>query len=434
MLKATILIICLSLSFNRIAWAASSGVALRSTTQVQSHSFFPIVESISLEEMVDFALVESPVVAQSHMQTEIAEAMIDEAKSAWLPRVSLNSGAGWDGSDTNKSYGLRINQLLYDFGQTGYQMDAAAQNLLSSQYQQVVNSKAVVQQITAYYIEIKRYEALISAINDNIKSLERLHDMAVLRSDAGVTTKSDVLQIKSRISSMNTLLVQYKTNFDTFKMRASVLSGISAKKYQSINLNKFDLSTANPINFSSLPEMLIAEARVSVAKNDLKTTERSRLPTVNMSLGLNREYEKNSSDWDKSVNINLNYPIYQGGALDAQVKQANMRVYIAQQELQQVKLDIIQSSQIALQDFENAKQLRYESAEQNRNAQRAKDIYQDEYLLGKRSLSDLLSVEQDLVQSVQSKINANSDGLVAVVNYLAITGELFKKIKDNPAS
>ncbi len=431
MFKRLLSIICACMSFSGMALAVSTDFVQRITTPSQGNQYFPLVDKVSLEELVDFALVESPIVAQGQMQTEIAKSIIDEVKSAWLPRVALNTGAGWDGGESNKNYGLSVNQLLYDFGQTDYKIDAATHNHLSNQYQQLVNSKAIVHQIISYYIEIKRYESLIQAINQNIHSLENLHKTALLRSDAGVTTKSDVLQIQSRMSSMKTLLVQYKTNLDGFKMRATVLSGVSANSYKAINLTKFDISKTRPINFANLPEIAVAEARVAIAKNDLKSAERSQLPTVNMSLGLNREYEGSNADWDKQVNVNLNYPIYQGGALTAQIKQASIRVSVAQQEMQQVKLDIIQSSQLSLRDFDNAKQLINESERQNMTAQRAKDIYQDEYLLGKRSLSDLLSIEQDLIQSIQSKINAHSDGLVAAVNYLSITGELVEKVKND---
>ncbi len=409
--------------------AASYDSEYNPTIYSNNNPYSPIVDSISLEELVDFALIESPLAAQGVMQTEIAEAMIEQVKGGWFPKVSLNSGAGWSGDDINKSYGVTINQLLYDFGQTGYQLDAANQNLIANQYQLFINHKTITQQVSLYYLEIKRYEQLIKAIDENVKNLEKLHSMAILRSNAGITTQSDVLQIKSRISSMKTLLAQYHASFDAFNARISVLSGISAKEYKPFPYKKFNLSSLQPINFSSLPEVLAAEASLDVAKNDLKTAQRAKLPTLNMALDITRNHENDSSDWDKQININLNYPIYQGGILNAQVKQATAKVSIAKQDLRQVKLDIIQSSQIALREFENARQVKHESLIQNENAQRAKNIYQDEYLLGKRSLNDLLTVEQDLIQAVQAQINANFDSLLAVVNYLSISGELLDRLK-----
>ncbi len=404
-------------------------ISYYASAYANNSQYVPEVDTISLQELVDFALVESPLVVQGSIQTEIAEAVIDQVKGGWLPKVSLNSGVGWNGEDTNNSYGVTVNQLLYDFGQTGYQIDAATKNLEASQHQQTVNAKTVAQQVVLYYLEIKRHEQLITAIDENIKSLEKLYNTALLRSNAGVTTQSDVLQIKSRISSMKTLLVQYQASLDAFDTRISVLSGVAAKKYEPFPYEKFNVSYLPPINISGLSEVLAAQANLDVAKNDLKTAERAKMPTLNMTLGISQEDEYDSSDWDKQVNVNFNYPIYQGGTLTAQVKQASARVSIARQGLHQVKLDIIQSSDIALREFENARRLKHESLMQNKNAQRAKNIYQDEYLLGKRSLNDLLTVEQDLVQAIQSQINANFDSLLAVVNYLSISGELLNNLK-----
>ncbi|MFV0450015.1 MAG: TolC family protein [Vibrio sp.] len=399
------------------------------TAAWSSDGYFPMVDEISLEELVHFSLAESPSVIEGSLQTEMAEAMLDEAKGGWLPKVSVNTGRSLLGSNNNTDYGLQVNQLLYDFGKTGYQIDAASHNLVVNQYQKRIISKNIVLQTALYYLEIKRFEQLILAMGENIRNLEKLHSMASLRVNAGVTTQSDVLQIKSRISSMETILIGYQANHDVWITKISVLSGVAANRYQAFQHEKFDISSLQSIQLSTLPEMLIAEANLNVAQNDLKAAQSAKLPTIDMTLDINKKDDTSSSDWDKQIYVNLNYPIYQGGVLTAQAKQASARVSIAKQNLQQAKLDIIQSSKIALREFESAKRLKNESAIQNSTAKKAKDIYQDEYLLGKRSLNDLLTAEQDLVQAIQAEVNAHFDGLMAAINYLSIRGELLNVIK-----
>lgn len=61
---------------------------------------------------------------------------------------------------------------------------------------------------------------------------------------------------------------------------------------------------------------------------------------------------------------------------------------------------------------------------QSESAHRTRDVYQNEYKLGKRSLNDLLTVEQDVFQAQSAEINANYDGWVAAVNYAAAVNNL----------
>lgn len=46
---------------------------------------------------------------------------------------------------------------------------------------------------------------------------------------------------------------------------------------------------------------------------------------------------------------------------------------------------------------------------QSESAHKTRDVYQNEYKLGKRSLNDLLTVEQDVFQAQSAEINANYD-------------------------
>ncbi len=62
---------------------------------------------------------------------------------------------------------------------------------------------------------------------------------------------------------------------------------------------------------------------------------------------------------------------------------------------------------------------------QSESAHKTRDVYQNEYKLGKRSLNDSLTVEQDVFQAQSAEINANYDGWVAAVNYAAAVNNLF---------
>jgi adhesin transport system outer membrane protein len=58
------------------------------------------------------------------------------------------------------------------------------------------------------------------------------------------------------------------------------------------------------------------------------------------------------------------------------------------------------------------------------NASRARDVYKNEYTLSKRSINDLLSVEQDVWQGASAKIMAEYDSWSSAINYASAVDNL----------
>ncbi len=115
--------------------------------------------------------------------------------------------------------------------------------------------------------------------------------------------------------------------------------------------------------------------------------------------------------------------LYQGGAVSAQVQQA---------EGQQILLPRRSNRQNWMCCNERLWHMRTGTAHgreeaglaQSESAHKTRDVYQNEYKLGKRNLNDLLTVEQDVFQAQSAEINANYDGWVAAVNYAAAVNNL----------
>lgn len=117
-------------------------------------------------------------------------------------------------------------------------------------------------------------------------------------------------------------------------------------------------------------------------------------------------------------------PIYQGGAVSAQIDAAQNAREAAQDEVEAAKLDINQRAATSYADMIGAQQRQAASERQLTSANYTRDVYRDEYRLSKRSLNDLLSVEQDVLQAENARAMAQFDGWDATVNYAAAVDNL----------
>jgi len=284
---------------------------------------------------------------------------------------------------------------------------------------------SVAEKTSLAYIDVKRYQELVAATAENIVALQSVNTIAKLRADAGLSSSSDVLQTQTRIAATRSTKEQYEASLSSAKARIAVLTGVYSKQYQNMPVQlTLEQEPLNNIDYSLIPNVLAAEAMRTSAQHSVERAKAGYWPTVSLKGSRARFQSNNNSTWDDQVQLNVDAPIYQGGAVSAQVAQAQGAGAMASSLVDQAKFDVLQKASVALADWNGAKGREGAGKIQLENALRARDVYKNEYKLSKRSLNDLLSVEQDVFQASFSRINANYDGWVAAVSYAAAIDNL----------
>lgn len=143
-----------------------------------------------------------------------------------------------------------------------------------------------------------------------------------------------------------------------------------------------------------------------------------------MQAGRTRYQNDNSNYWDDQVQLVVDAPVYQGGAVSARVEAAEGDRASARADVEASKLDINQKAATAWADLTGAQQRQQAGEQQIASAGHAREVYRDEYRLSKRSLNDLLSIEQDVFQADTLAITARYDAWDAAVRYAAAVDNL----------
>lgn len=390
------------------------------------------IATLTLRDAILRAFARNPKISQAAAQIHVGEGDLDAAKSAWYPQISLQGAAGRShqtdsaGSlNNNGSGGIMLSQLLYDFGRTGGAIDE--QHALSEAYLfGLFDSMTTVAEDTLQaYLEVKRYQALAETAHTNIASLERVRDIARLRADAGLNSQSDVLQAETRIAAMHATLEQYRAQLRSAKAQLTVLTGVvpaalpelpQALLNQQITLDK--------IAYAKSAAVRSAQAKQEAARERVRQAQSGHWPTIKVQAGRTRYENDRQSYWDDEVQLQVEAPLYQGGMVNAKTQSAEGDREAAQAAVQQAKLTINQNASTAYADMIGAQQRQAAGEVQLESADHTRNVYADEYRLSKRSLNDLLSVEQDVFQADSSRITALYDGWDATVRYAAAVDNL----------
>src|SRR5471030_83089 len=390
--------------------------------------------SLSLRDAILRAFARNPQIAEAAAQIRVGNGNLDEAKSAWYPQISLQGTAGKShqtdsaGSlSNNASAGIQLSQLLYDFGRIGGSIDQ--QEYLSDSYRYSLYSTMtdVALSTMQAYLSVKRYQALSLAARDNIVSIERVKDTARLRADAGLSSQSDVLQAETRIAGMRATVEQYRAQQRSAQAQLTVLTGVVSDNLPDLPQSLLDQKvTLDKIPYENSTLVRAAQAKQQAAIQLVNQTEAQHWPTLKIQAGRTR-YENTGgggSYWDDQVQLAVDAPVYQGGAVSAKVRAAEGQRQAAQADVEKAKLDINQKASTAYADMIGGQQRQVAGEEQYGSATHTRSVYQDEYKLSKRSLNDLLSVEQDVFQADTMRIGALYDGWDATVRYAAAVDNL----------
>lgn len=390
------------------------------------------IATLTLREAILRAFARNPKIAEASAQIHIGEAELDAARSAWFPQISLNASGGRSNQtdsagsmNNNASGGLTLSQLLWDFGRTNGAIDE--QHALSEAYRFGLydTMTTVAQDTLQAYLQVKRYQALVVASRDNIASLERVRDIAQMRADAGLSSQSDVLQAGTRIAGMRATLEQYRAQQRSAAAQLTVLTGVVSDNLPELPQSLLQQQvTLDKIAYEKSAAVRSAQAKQEAARERVRQAQSNHWPTIKVQAARTRYENDNRSYWDDQMQLQMEAPIYQGGAVNAKTRSAEGAREAAQAAIEQSKLDINQRASTAYADMIGAQQRQQAGEDQLSSADHTRSVYADEYKLNKRSLNDLLSVEQDVFQADSMRTMALYDGWDATVRYAAAVDNL----------
>ncbi|MGC1331272.1 TolC family protein, partial [Pseudomonas sp.] len=224
----------------------------------------------------------------------------------------------------------------------------------------------------------------------------------------GASTRSDVVQAQSRADGGMATLQDYKAQYSRWQTTlANLLGRRSVPQVNDGFSPGLNQSCQAADNGDALPAVLAAVAQRTQAQAELANAKAQAYPTLSLEPSLNQyldnDYNKDNPDINRTqvgIFLNLEVPIYQGGATSARSRAAGHALSAADSAEDAARLQARQGLTEA--QAQTASLNRRLSALQTRESSisQARELYGKQYLeLGTRPLLDLLNAEQEIYQS-----------------------------------
>lgn len=328
---------------------------------------------------------------------------------------------------------VTVRQMLFD-GFAVSNRVKSAENLFQRSKQNVrVTKETTGLRVIDVYLNVLRSKELIDIAKEKVSQHESILSTVEEREKKGVGRASDTEQVRGRLSLAKAQVERYRAGLANALSSYESVVGERPTRLALVSLQEVTEVLPSTLDFATLSakekHAVLKQAHFDVAsaKADVSESKAAFWPQLHLQLdGSDTRnldgIEGKSNDFQAKVVLSFN--IFNGTA-DLQEKKSRAALLREKRYSQELaKRNIQKDVHIAWNFLESSKQdFRYFSDHRDAS-QAAFDAYQEQYLIAKRTLFDLLNSADELSKSEEAAVNARYTTILRSYELLYAMGDL----------
>ncbi|WLI75754.1 outer membrane channel protein TolC [Kosakonia sp. H02] len=412
--------------------------------------FSAMSQAENLLQVYQQARLSNPDLRKSAADRDAAFEKINEARSPLLPQLGLGADYTYtngfrdsQGVDSNVTSGsLQLTQTIFDMSKwralTLQEKSAGIQDVTWQTDQQTL----MLNTATAYFNVLSAIDTL-SYTEAQKQSIYRQLDQTTQRFNVGLVAITDVQNARSQYDTVLANEVTARNALDNAVESLRQVTGNYYPELSSLNVDSFKTDKPQPVN-SLLKEaesrnLTLLQARLNqdLAREQIRQAQDGHLPTLDLtaSTGVsNTSYSgsrtRNNSQFGDSdvgqnqVGLSFSLPLYQGGQVNSQVKQAQFNFVGASEQLESAHRSVVQNVRSSFNNV-NASISSINAYKQAVvSAQSSLDAMEAGYSVGTRTIVDVLDATTTLYNAKQQLSSARYNYLINQLNIKQALGTL----------
>lgn len=410
-----------------------------------------LAETADLTDVLNAASSADPEWAAAQRSLDADQQLASQGRAALLPSLTASYGLtrsyrDFDGATDETRFTTDVAALT--LVQPLFRPDAwysknqgkALSNAGEARFEQA--RQDFLLRVTQRYLDVlRRWEDLHTAQAEE-RALSRQLEQTQERFDVGLVPVTDVEEAKAAYDLARAGLILAEADFDISRDQLEAMTGKSWEKLAGLreDLPMTGPEPAQPSHWmerarSNNPQVLASRYEADSAKAAARQRTSAQLPSVNL-VG---RYEMvgysnidgpvgvitNQTDYDgKSIGIEASMPLFAGGGLNSQRKEASYRYQAAEEAYRLVWRDVGQGAQSLARQVQ-ASALNVAARKQAlRSAESALRATESGYEVGTRNVVDVLTAQRNLYANQRDYSAARYDYIVASLQLQAAAGDL----------
>jgi len=438
------LILALSLVFS-VTLAANTAAAEALATDVSTSG-----KPQSLVDVYQQALAHDPTLASAVSANQAAQELIEQGKALYRPTVNFNAGANAVKSDIrylnsvardgqsnyeNYNYGVDMRQPIYR-KQNLVQMDQTKTQVSISDKQLYLSRQDLILRTTQSYFDVLLAQDKIDLMVAQKASILSQLDQAKANFEVGTATITDVNEAQARY---DLVVAQEIAAINEYQIAQRSVQAITGEMPQKLATVKADIKTNQleqamdkwlEVAAQNNLNLQIQQDAVKYAEQDVERLNAGHLPTLDAVASYTDNYANGSpsvfgagNDLKMgTIGLQLQIPLYQGGAISSRVRQAVLNKQKAQDDVEVARRKVELETQRAYLTLNtNIAQVKaYEQALMSSQSQ--VDSTKLGYEVGVRTSVDVLNAQQQLFSAKRDLLQSRYNYLVNIIRLKAASG------------
>lgn len=404
---------------------------------------------MTVNQAIAYAIADNPDLKAFAWNVNLAQENVEIAAAGQRPKVNVTGDVAhirtdnnltddWSGG-TSQSLGLNVEQPLYTGGATQAEirqqrvLEAATRGQFSEQVQ-----RTVVDVVEAYMATFQTLRGMqVNA--ENVTLLDKQLRATRARFEAGELTRTDTSQAEARLEEAKAALAESRAGYQVAMSGLREIIGdvaIEDLQYPDIDESVLPLTVQQAVAYGIKhnPAIKVAERTIKARDYNVESQRGEFLPQLSANAGLGYDRNPAFSRFERqetaTVSLNASMPIYQGGILRSNLRQAKIRRAQAQEEFRAIERAVRNEVVSAWEEYQAVRAQITARQAQLEAARVAYEGVQLEEEVGARSVLDVLDANQELRDAELALIDTKREKVNAYYNLLASLGVLSQTFWD----
>jgi len=420
-----------------------------------NYIFTSILFSNALYENIQEILKTNPAIQERLKNFRATQQDLNIANSEYYPTLDLRLVASYNRAgdddqnilhnDVDKSQyesyesTLTFTQNIFNGFSTMNQVDYQKSKSLVAAYKYIEKSNEIAFLMSEAYIKVLRTQALLETARQNVQINESIYSKVKELSDSGLTTDSEVKKIhsslslaKSKLTVANNSALEAQYNYRRILGRMPNLTKMQKPDFHIVMPSTIDDAAIFAIKHN--PSLLVGQYNIKSAEALYRQNYKGYYPKLDFEVSqtYNDSFPSDNgfstTDDRFKARLILTYNLFRGGSDKAKIQKNISKINQEIDLKKDIKRKVVEDLDVAWTFYEMTINQLKDLKEYSSYAEETMVLYKEEYNLGRRTLLDLLTAQNDVINSREQIIKTEYDKLFAKYRILDAMGILITTI------
>lgn len=405
------------------------------------------IHAQTLQEAIQCAFVTNPDVLITTNDRLATDEALKAAQAGYLPTLDANLGAGreralnastvnFEGTQspitlTRTEAGMHLDQMLFDGFATN---DEVARNQFrdaSAAYRVAGTANDIALRVTQVYLAVLQQQNTVALAKQNLDLLTKLYNLISQRTKAGIARSGDQVQAKSRLALAKTNYFNASSNLEDAITDYIDVVGVAPKDLVDPFIDPDDLPPTEQAAIDQAidhhPTLQSAMEDVEAARAQAAAAHANDLPRIDLQVGADLNHNVDGlpgPDDDYIAMVRGRYNLFKGGADLAKERQTAFLLQEAMEVRNKTYRQVVRTTRLSWNALQTIEQQLPDLQTHYQSSSKTVGIFKQQFMLGDRTLLDLLDQQNEAFTSGTAYINGKYTDLFARYRVINAMGKL----------